>query len=626
MAKAIVAALGLLMAVQWATSPVNAQAPFSQTPPAADGGADLEAGNGDLATRQRRLAEKYARLEELLSRISQFETSTNPRRATLLKQAFKQSRDSGTQKDLAAIVDMLTNEVWKPAEKAQSDAKTEMKALLDLLLSEDRSDRLKSEQQRIKEYIKELERLKKLQAANRGRNEGGANPTDLAKDQEKIAERTGELEQKIAENEGADEGGGEGANGQGSAGQNKSEQQDGQKGDPSGKPPGENQGQGDKSKNQEDSKPGEQRNAKAESKPAPEGQDGEKPSQPDGENKSHPDSKEQDESGDKKEGDSQSESGGDSPAKKPNSQGGQQGGSQGGGQQDSENDESQDNNGQQQDEFPARKRIQEAEQKMREAKQKLEEAKRNESIEAQRDAEEKLKEAIAELEEILRQLREEEVERMLALLEGRFRKMLEMELRVYESTKRLDKIPAAERTRDVDIQAGKLGFDQRKIVVEADRALTLLLEEGSSIAFPETVQQMRDDMQQVADRLTAVKVDGITQGIEEDIIQALEEIIESLQQAQQDQKDNQQQNSQQNMAGQPQEQPLVDQIAELKMIRALQMRVNTRTDRYAQLLDDIDDPKGQATDDELLQALNRLAEREQRVHRITRDIVLGKNR
>ena len=30
-----------------------------------------------------------------------------------------------------------------------------MQALLDLLLSEDRNDRLKSEQQRIKEYIKE---------------------------------------------------------------------------------------------------------------------------------------------------------------------------------------------------------------------------------------------------------------------------------------------------------------------------------------------------------------------------------------------------------------------------------------------------------------------------------------
>ena len=40
--------------------------------------------------------------------------------------------------------------------------------------------------------------------------------------------------------------------------------------------------------------------------------------------------------------------------------------------------------------------------------------------------------------------------------------------------------------------------------------------------------------------------------------------------------------------------PLVDQLAELKMIRALQMRVNKRTVRYARLLEDIDDPAGQA--------------------------------
>ena len=60
----------------------------------------------------------------------------------------------------------------------------------------------------------------------------------------------------------------------------------------------------------------------------------------------------------------------------------------------------------------------------------------------------------------------------------------------------------------------------------------------------------------------------------------------------------------------PQDQPLVDAIAELKMIRALQMRVNTRTQRYARLLDDPEHPVGQATNDDLLQSLVRLAERE----------------
>ena len=165
---------------------------------------------------------------------------------------------------------------------------------------------------------------------------------------------------------------------------------------------------------------------------------------------------------------------------------------------------------------------------MREAQQKLEEAKRSESVEKQTEALEKLQEAIAELEEILRQLREEEMERVLALLEGRFRKMLEMELKVYEGTIRIDKIDKEKRGRSVDIRASKLAFDQRKIAGEADRALTLLLEEGSSIAFPEVVEQMRDDMEEVAARLDQVKVGEITQGLEEEIIATLEELIEAL--------------------------------------------------------------------------------------------------
>jgi len=66
---------------------------------------------------------------------------------------------------------------------------------------------------------------------------------------------------------------------------------------------------------------------------------------------------------------------------------------------------------------------------------------------------------------------------------------------------------------------------------------------------------------------------------------------------------------------------LVDVLSELKMIRALQMRVNTRTKRYGELIktERVDQP-------ELLDSLRRLAERERRIHQVTRDIVVGRNR
>jgi len=210
---------------------------------------------------------------------------------------------------------------------------------------------------------------------------------------------------------------------------------------------------------------------------------------------------------------------------------------------------------------------------------------------------------------------------MLALLEARFRKMLEKQLRIYEDTMLLDKSKDELRRQK---QSGELAISERKLVMDADKALNLLLEEGSSIAFPETVSQMRDDMQQVAERLDSAKVGLITQGIEEDIIAALEEMIEALQKAQQEM--DQQQQQQQSRPGQPMDMPLVDELAELKMVRALQMRVNTRTKRYARLLDNMEDPAGQATDQDLREALLKLAEREEKIKRITRDLVLGKNR
>ena len=261
---------------------------------------------------------------------------------------------------------------------------------------------------------------------------------------------------------------------------------------------------------------------------------------------------------------------------------------------------------------------------MEKAQRRLEEAKRKEAIEEQLKAEEELAKAKAELEEILRQLREEEIKRMLALLEARFTKMLKMQLKVYEKTRVLSQIPKDRRDRQVDVRAGKLSFEERQIAVEADRALTLLLEEGSSIAFPEAVDQMREDMDQVVERLAETKIDRLTQGIEEDIIQSLEEMIEALQKAQQDMEESE--NGPPGPPGNPSDPPLVDEIAELKMIRAMQLRVNKRTQRYARLLDDEEDPVGQATDNDLRSALDRLGNREEKIQRITRDIVLGKNK
>jgi len=256
---------------------------------------------------------------------------------------------------------------------------------------------------------------------------------------------------------------------------------------------------------------------------------------------------------------------------------------------------------------------------MKEAQRKLEEAQREGAVEKQEEALRELEQAKAALEEILRQMREEEIQRLLAMLEARIRKMLEMQKKVYVDTVRLDQVPPPDRTESFDIQCGRLSSEERAIVAEADKALALLKEDGTAVVFPEALEQAREDMQQVVRRLAQSKVDEITQAIEKDIISALEEMIDALQKAQ---KDPQRQKSPpgKSKPGQPQDPPLIDILAELKMIRAMQMRVNLRTERYSKLVQG-----EQADKPELIEALQRLAEREAKIHKVTRDLELGRN-
>jgi hypothetical protein len=62
------------------------------------------------------------------------------------------------------------------------------------------------------------------------------------------------------------------------------------------------------------------------------------------------------------------------------------------------------------------------------------------------------------------------------------------------------------------------------------------------------------------------------------------------------------------------------------MIKSLQVRVNNRTQRYARLLADESDPIGRAEAPELASAVRQLSTRQQEIFKITRDIVLGKNK
>ncbi|MBR9803562.1 hypothetical protein GYB59_18550, partial [bacterium] len=267
---------------------------------------------------------------------------------------------------------------------------------------------------------------------------------------------------------------------------------------------------------------------------------------------------------------------------------------------------------------PGREEVESAIDKMQKAIDELKEKNRDKASREQDRAIAELEKAKAKLEEILRQLREEEQKIILAALEARFRKMLQMQVNVRKSSSQIQEIPVEERLPRHRARSTQLARDEQEIVLEADKALILLREEGTSVAFPEAVMQLREDMITVTERLNGFEVDDLTIAIEDDIIEALDEMVEALRKEMEKLEDKQQQQQQQQQQqGDP---GLVDLIAELKLLRSLQYRVNRRTRLLGRSIDG-----EQATEPELLDLLNQLSERQARIQRATYDLSTGRN-
>jgi hypothetical protein len=263
-------------------------------------------------------------------------------------------------------------------------------------------------------------------------------------------------------------------------------------------------------------------------------------------------------------------------------------------------------------------RLQAAEQRMREAQERLENTDPGAARGAQERAVEELETARAELEEILRQLREEEVTRLLVQLEARLRGMLKAERGVLTDAERLA-AAAAPSDRERQLEAARLGREQAAITAEAGKALVLLRDDGSAVAIPQALEQVHEDSGQAAGRLARGDTGRDTVGLLGEIVTGLEEMLAAVERARADQQDAAAKPGG-GRSGEPGEQPLVDKLAELKMLRSLQARVNGRTQRLARLLDEGDAAVDHAP---LRAALMRLAGRQREIERAARDIVEG---
>jgi hypothetical protein len=274
------------------------------------------------------------------------------------------------------------------------------------------------------------------------------------------------------------------------------------------------------------------------------------------------------------------------------------------------------------DDPPGREQVKDAIENQNNAEKNLKKNDKEKASNEQDEAIKKLEEVRKEIERRLKQMREEEQEKLLANLEARMQKMLGLQIEVYDATRRLhgtiQSNPDQKASRNEDLKAGDLSGREGQIVMEANKALQLLEEDGTAVAVPQVLEQARDDMKKVQALLFKTEVGPFCQGIEEDIIAALKEIIEALKKAQQELKDRKDQPPPPPGGNKPPD-PLINVLAELRMLRNLQVKVNKRTIDYGKQY-----PGEQAEDVKIQEELRSLAERQVKIQKATKDIATGK--
>lgn len=550
---------------------LDADAAPSAVPTAADG--------PTLAGRQEELSGRFRELERSLLRLADVLASSDPRRSALLRRAFEQASELDIDSKLSSIVGMLEEGQLLKAGSAQAGVLEQMKMLLELLEAGDADRQASNTKEEVKRFLARLSKAIAKQREIEGATEAGDRTDSLSENQQRlgdeaeaIGEELGAFARRMDERAGrnASPRPADAADPEKDPG-NKDPEREGppKKSDPSDRPQ-----DGDAPKSAQADPAGEGSTEDSEGTPSEESGDAE------GGSEGSPSA-------------SPSEPQGDDEASRASR---------------------------------TRNRVSAAKARMDAARKRLDDADRRGAREQQQKAIEELETARAELEEILRQVREEEVEKLLTQLETRLRGMLRTERGILAACEKLggqsslsDPTPAQVRERE--LEAARLAREQAGVATEASRALALVRDDGSAVAIPEALEQVRADCAQAAARLERADVGSITRGVVQDVVASLQEIVDALEKSRREQAENAPPEQGGGRPANPGEQPLVDKLSELKMIRTLQMRINTRTRRYAQLLTE---GVEQAEEPELVEALQKLSVRQVNVERAARDIASGR--
>jgi hypothetical protein len=490
----------------------------------------------------------------MLTQMADILGRQDPERADLLRRAIGKGREGRIKEEIENVVGLIESGSIGNASEKQAEVIENLQALLTLLQSEDRRSAVERERDRLNGLLKDVRSVLAEQRAARAATQNSPAPSTAAPGQKKAISETDKLLESMREHDAKEskDGKGEGQDSK-DGGESKDGSKEGKESEPKendlndSKP---EDGTEDPQEGASKQSEGEQGDPKQSDKPSKESPDGGKPSP----------------------SDQKSEGEGKPSDQKPSDQ--KSSGKESGNQKPDKN---------QQKQTPGREQLQKAREEMERALDKLKEQERDEALKNEDNAIEELHEAAEELEAMLRQLREEEKEMMLASLEARFQRMLLAETAIHEGTMGVAATPQKDW---LDLNYGRcreLSQQQSELTQECAQTVNLLREDGTSVAIVIAVEDIEADMSSVSGWMQEYKVGELTQSVQKDILDSLKQLIETTQKEMQQMKEQQKQQQQQQDPSQ--EKPgLVELMAEIRVLRSLQLRVNRRTKQVDGLL------------------------------------------
>jgi hypothetical protein len=194
---------------------------------------------------------------------------------------------------------------------------------------------------------------------------------------------------------------------------------------------------------------------------------------------------------------------------------------------------------------------------------------------AQSSATQALQQAQREIDRRLAELGVNPEDEAVERLETIFQEMLAAQQLVTQQTGQVAELLAAnagELRRADRITLRRLAHEERELTGRAAHALELIQADGTTVSFPIVVAEIRETLTAIADRLDELRLDEPTPQMQQDVETALAELIEALQQALKGPP--RPPGKGRGIGGKP---CLLPDTAELKMLRALQLRINRRT-------------------------------------------------